>query len=388
MRPGLAEWLTAANPRSKIASVSGKDRGAIQPVSHAKGYVYWFDVTSGEFVTSTYYRNSNPAWITDFNNNHLKKDIADSVWRFQAPASFRRLTVPDTSASENDGIHTYFPHRFSAEGGATPNFWLWWDASPNLDRATLELAQTMVTSLDLGGDADPDYLNVSVSATDLVGHRYGPHSREQLDNLVRLDKELGAFFDFLDAKVGEGQWTVMLTADHGVLDTPEELTARGEYGHRLTAAELAKFDSLRAEADANPDKAAAALKLVSQLKKIPLVADAWTQQALEQSQPTDSFAVLQKRSLYEGREDGMFSRQGVEFRFIPGVLTLPRGSSHGQTYFYDRHVPMIFMGPGIAPGRDASRAATVDFAPTAATILGIPFPSDLDGKVLTAVAHH
>lgn len=384
MRTGLADWLISSDRRSRVASVSGKDRGAIHSAAHTHGFVYWFDSQIGRFVTSTYYRRNDPVWISSFNGVELQRHRADTVWDLRVPATALSRADRDTVPSEGDGTHTFFPHRFAAEHGPIP-FWSWWAATPNLDAATFELAERIVTSLELGRDGVPDFLNVSVSATDRVGHGYSPLSREQLDNLLRLDRELGDFFDFLDRKVGKDRWTVMLSADHGVLDSPEDLQARGEYGHRLTPSEFATLDSLRAEADRTPDKRAAAIKLVESLRKLPLVADAWTQEELLNGQAADSFAVLQKRSLYPGREDGTFSRQGVEFRFIPGILGGPRGSSHGQTYWYDRHVPMIFMGPGIPAGRDSSRAATVDFAPTAATMLGIPFPKDLDGKVLSAV---
>lgn len=207
-----------------------------------------------------------------------------------------------------------------------------------------------------------------------------------MDNLLRLDRELGEFFTFLDTRVGRGRWTVMLTADHGVLEMPETLIARGEYGHRLTPGENAKLDSLRAEAIANPDRRAAATKLVADLKKLPIVGDAWTREDLTLGQPTDSFAVLRRRSMYDGRVAGRFSREGVEFRFIPGIPSGPREASHSQGYWYDRRVPMIFMGPGIRAGHDTTRASTVDFAPTFAEMLRIPYPKDLDGKVLRAVS--
>ncbi len=382
MRSGFAEWLMAANSKSKIASVSGKDRGAIAPAAHTKGYVYWFSSSSGRFVTSTYYRDADPDWVTKFNAGPLQAHRADTVWSLQAPASALSRANADTSATEGDGVHSFFPHRFSNEG---QSFWYWWEATPKLDEATLELAKTMVTSLELGRDDAPDFLSVSLSATDRIGHGFGPLSREQLDNLLRLDRELREFFDYLDAQVGKGKWTMVLTADHGVLDLPEELVARGEYGHRLTPSEVDQLNAVYSAAKANPDERAAVKKIVSDLKKLPFVADAWTRESLEKGQPTDSFAVLQKRSLYPSRFDGWFSRDGVEFRFKPGILSLPRGTNHGTTYWYDRHVPMIFMGAGISAGKDQSRASTVDFAPTVAAMLGIPYPKDLDGKVLSAV---
>jgi hypothetical protein len=387
LRQGLADWIMAANPRSIIASVSGKDRGAIQPAAHSHGYVYWFEPTVGRFVTSTYYRSADPDWVTNFNDASMPAFRADTVWASRIPASMISRSNKDTIATEGDGVHSFFPHTFASE--STPAaFWQWWANTPELDVATIQMAESMVTNLRLGKDAAPDFLSVSASATDRVGHPYGPASREQLDNLLRLDRELGDFFDFLDRSVGKGKWTVMLTADHGVLDSPEDLQARGEYGHRLTAAERATLDSLRAEADRASDPKAAAVKLRNELKKLPIIGDAWTHEQLDSGQPADSFEVLQRHSRSVGREEGWFSREGVEIRFVPGLLTVPRGSSHGTPYYYDRHVPMIFMGPGIQAARDASRARTIDFAPTFAAILGIPYPADLDGKPLSAVLPH
>ncbi len=385
MRRGFADWLLATRPDSRIASVSGKDRGAVQPAGHSRNaYVYWFDSPSGRFVTSTYYRSADPVWVSSFNTGQLERHIADSVWNLTAPRAALSRANRDTISTEADGVHTFFPHSFSSDG-VTGAFWQWWESTPALDAATLEMAQAMVTHLELGRDASPDFLNVSLSATDRIGHRFGPLSREQLDNLLRLDRELGKFFAFLDKTVGANRWTIMLTADHGVLDSPEDLIARGEYGHRLTPAEVASLEALRVRADSGANKSAAARELAAALKKNPLVADAWTHEELARKSQPDSFAVLQKRSMYPGREPDRFSREDVEFRFIPGILAGQRGSSHGQTYWYDRHVPMIFMGPGISRANDTSRAATVDFAPTAAAILGIPTPSDLDGRVLPGV---
>jgi len=384
-RTGFAEWLVAANPRSIIASVSGKDRGAIQPAAHTKGYVYWFDASAGRFVTSTYYRDSDPSWITA-TNDRLQRYRSDTVWASKIPTSMLSMSNRDTIATEGDGVHTSFPHTFANE--SSPNaFWAWWSSTPDLDKGTIEMAESMVTSLSMGKDDAPDYLNLSASATDRVGHAFGPNSREQLDNLLRLDKELGDFFNFLDITVGKGKWTVMLTADHGVLDSPEDLQARGEYGHRLTMAERTTLDSLRLIADNASDPKAAAVALRNSLKKLPIIGDAWTHEQLDAGAAADSFEVLQRHNRWPGREEGLFSREGVEIRFVPGLLTGPRGSSHGTPYYYDRHVPMIFMGPGIPAGRDGSKASTIDFAPTFARILGIPTPTDLDGHPLSAVSH-
>jgi predicted AlkP superfamily pyrophosphatase or phosphodiesterase len=387
LRTGLADWMVAADPRSQVASVSGKDRGAVLPAAHVRGQVYWFHPASGRFVTSTYYRDRYPAWADDFTATIQSKYLRDSVWTNQTPAAALVRATPDSQPYEGNGVNTFFPHRFTVEG-RPGRFWDWIASTPILDAMTLDFAETMVRSLSLGSDDAADLLNVSLSQTDRVGHAYGPRSREQLDNLLRLDRGLGAFFDFLDRALGAGRWTVGLSADHGALSAPETLPQPGEprVGHRTTAAERAALtaifaDADRAAADAQtPEKVAAALKL------LPFVADANTHAQLERATPTDSFAVLARRSLYAGRAAAEASKHGVEVRFIPGLLSSARGTGHGTPYWYDRHVPMIFMGAGITRGRDVARTGTVDFAPTLARLLGVPSPDDLDGRPLTGVA--
>ena len=386
MRPGLADWIVAANPRSQVASVSAKDRGAVLPAAHAKGQVYWFDPRAGRFVTSTYYRDRYPAWADDFTARVLPRYARDSVWASRIPAAALARASADTVPWEGDGVHTAFPHRF-AEEGQPGQFWGWFATTPMLDAATLDYARAMVTSLGLGRDDAPDFLNVSLSQTDRVGHAYGPMSREQLDNLLRLDRELGEFFAFLDQAVGTGRWTIGLSADHGSLLAPETLPQPGESpaGRRGTEAEWATLTAIRdtaAQAAADP---ATPARTVAALRRLPFVADAYTHAQLLSGAPADSFAVLARRSLYPGRAGGVFSAYGVEVRFAEGWLGSVRGTEHGTPYWYDRHVPLLFMGPGIAAGRDTTRAATVDFAPTLARLLRLPIPTNLDGHPLAGV---
>jgi predicted AlkP superfamily pyrophosphatase or phosphodiesterase len=381
---GLADWIVAADPASIIASVSGKDRGAILPAAHTKGHVYWFEPAGGGFVTSTYYRDNYPEWVTRFNNEVVPRYMADTVWSFTAPASTIVLSSADTATHEGDGVHTYFPHRFSDvhQTRDANTLRVWMEQTPLADAATLDFAETMVSELVLGRDGPVDLLAISLSQTDAVGHAYGPFSREQLDNLYRLDRRLGAFLEFLDRTVGSGRYIVALSGDHGVLTPPEDPRAMPG-SRRLTAAERQALQDGVARAMASGDGDTAS-RIVAELKRHPLVADAWTTEQLMRSTPADSFAVLMRRSLYPGRFAGAFSRQGVEIRLAPGVLGNERtGTTHGSVYWYDRHVPMIFMGPGISAARIDSRASTVDFAPTLARLIGVRFPQDLDGRPLS-----
>src|SRR5688572_13004775 len=382
MTTGLADWMVAQNPASIVASVSGKDRGAILPAAHVKGHVCWFEPAGG-FVTSTYYRDSLPAWVRKFNSDVVTRYMVDTVWTFTAPASTVHLSGPDTAAYESDGTHTFFPHRLAdiAPNRDTTTLRAWMERTPLADAATLDFAETMVTELGLGRDASVDLLAVSVSQTDAVGHEYGPFSREQLDNLYRLDRRLGAFFDFLDRTVGRDRYVVGLSADHGVLTPPEDPRAIPG-SRRLTAAERQSMQQIvtTAQASANGDVPA---RIAAALKGQPAIADAYTTQELMQRTPRDSFAVMMRRSLYPGRAGGPFSRDGVESWFRSGVLGNERtGTTHGSPYWYDRHVPIIFMGPGIRAERVSARVSTVDFAPTLAAYARVRYPGDLDGREL------
>jgi predicted AlkP superfamily pyrophosphatase or phosphodiesterase len=384
MRTGLADWIIAADPRSQVASVSAKDRGAVQPAAHAKGQVYWFEPRAGRFVTSTYYRDKYPAWADDFTARVLPRLGRDSVWASTIPAAALGRASADAVPWELDGVHTSFPHRFVDEG-RPGGYWGWFAATPMLDAATLEYAKTMVTSLGLGRDDAPDFLNVSLSQTDRIGHGYGPLSREQLDNLLRLDRALGEFFTFLDRTVGAGRWVVGLSADHGSLVAPETVWPGEKPGRRGTVEEKAALRAIHDTAASLEDDPATPARIAAALRRLPFVADAYTHAQLlnpASGTPVDSFAVLERRALYPGRFGADFSAYGVEYRLVEGWLGSVRGTGHGTAYWYDRHVPLLFMGPGFAAGRDTTRAATVDFAPTMARAIGVPVPADVDGRVL------
>ncbi|MGQ0715050.1 MAG: alkaline phosphatase family protein [Gemmatimonadaceae bacterium] len=382
MRTGLADWMVAADSASQVASVSGKDRGAILPAAHVKGQVYWFEPGGGGFVTSTYYRERYPEWVDRFNRESLAPYMADTVWTFQAPTSSIFLSSPDTGAHEGDGTHTYFPHRLAdhTENRDTATLLAWMEWTPLADAATIDFAETMVRELSLGSDASVDLLAISVSQTDAVGHGFGPFSREQLDNLYRLDRRLGAFFTFLDDTVGRDRWILGLSADHGVMTPPEDPRAVAG-SRRLTPEELQQANKVITDAVAAGGNVAE--RIATELERLPIIADAWPEAHLLRRTPSDSFAVLARRSMYPGRAGGIASRQGVEVHLVPFVLGGERGTTHGSPYWYDRHVPIMFMGAGIAGGRDETRVSTTDFAPTLARFLGIPYPRDVDGRALT-----
>jgi len=389
-RGGIADWVLAHSPESRVVSLSGKDRGAIPMAGTARGEVYWMHRGGGRFVTSSWYRDEYPEWVTRFNEERIPVLFGDSIWESSIPVEAGPfLRRPDASPWEGDGVHTTFPHRMWEEatgaGSEQGRHNRWREATPALDRATLELTKEAVRELELGQRGVVDYLAVALSATDYVGHEYGPWSHEQLDNLLHLDRGLGDFFDFLDAVVGRGAWVLGFSSDHGVLDIPETREALGfPAGERLDPEDEARAVArMREVAEEFDDPSERAVRVAEVLEEFPFIAAAMPLHLLEQGIPSDSFGDLYRNSLSRIRITGSYYRAEVIVRLQEGMLN-PRegGTTHTTVYHYDRWVPISFMGSGVPAGVSRERAATVDVAPTLAALARIPFPGDLDGRVL------
>lgn len=387
-RPGLADWIAASDPDSRVVSVSRKDRAAIGMAAQALGEVYWLSDREGRFITSDAYRSQYPEWVTRFNETTMPRIYADTLWESIVPVGERGLSRPDTSRYELDGVHTAFPHRpgdLGYEGSDDAlNHWRY-EYTPFPDRAVLSLAIEAIRVLELGQRSTVDFLGVSFSQTDLVGHYFGPHSREQLDNLLRLDKVVGELLSYLDDAVGPGRWVLALSADHGVLPIPEELAGEGIDAKRLGRTERDQFiGAIQGAADGGANAVAHALE------GLPFVARAYTFDEIEGGEPADSFAVLYAHSHSRERLGRFEERWGVDARFGPDILSWTAGrtpATHGSPYYYDRHVPLIFLGASIPAGVSEARAATVDVAPTLARLSGVRAPDDLDGRVLQGVSN-
>jgi hypothetical protein len=382
MRGGLADWVLAADPEARVASISGKDRAAITMAGQTRGQVYWIAPSVGRFVTSTYYRDSYPDWVERFNTDVMPGLLADTVWNDEVPEAMRGLARADAAPYEGDGVHTTFPHLASQE--TTPEGRVaWLLAKPFSDRAVSRFALQAIDALQLGQRGHVDMLALSFSSTDYVGHAFGPLSQEQLDNVVRLDHELGTLFDYLDEHVGRGRWVAALSADHGVLTMPEYLTATGEGAERIDA--RVRLAGLRKAVDdataEGGDHGTIAKRIARLVEERGLVDAAYTEDDLTLTQAPDSFAVLFRNSYYPGRAGGYLSTYGVEVRFgYHDLVAGSTGTSHGTPYWNDRHVPFMLLGTNVRPGKSEDAAYTVDVAPTLAALGGIPVPSDLDGK--------
>lgn len=387
LRTGLADWILAADPGSRGVALSAKDRAAITMAGLARLETYWLVPSLARFVTSEFYRADYPGWVTRFNDERMPEIVKDSVWAQTLSAEHRHLARSDSADYEYDGLHTVFPHLAWQEADPEPPYRNAWalGAQPRMDQAVQLLAQEAVKELRLGQRGHVDYLGLSFSAMDYVGHAFGPYSQEQLENLMHLDRQLGELFDFLDGQVGRGRWVAGLTADHGVMTMPEHLVASGEdpQAKRLVPAEVtaglqAAVNDAAVDGGSEDEIAERLARLVEERG---LVAKAYTHRQLTVGEYPDTFAVFFRNSYYPGRAAGQLSRLGVEIRYgYNHLLRAPTGTTHGSVYWYDRHVPFLLLGSGVRPGTSHTPVYTADLAPTLAGLAGIPAPQDLDGR--------
>jgi predicted AlkP superfamily pyrophosphatase or phosphodiesterase len=383
-RPGLADWILADDARARVVSIAKKERSAIGLAAQARGEVYWLPEHGATFATSSAYMAVYPDWVRRFNEAEMPRLYSDTIWESEVPPELEALSRPDTSRWEFDREHTTFPHRAREEADISDplevNEWRW-NYTPYPDRAVVSMVIAGIRALELGRRGSVDFLGVGLSQTDRIGHTFGPGSREQLDNLLRLDSELERLFDALDLEVGAGRWVLAFSADHGILEIPEELADAGQPAGRLSRTQREAL--AERIASATPGGEWAVREAVSTL---PFVAAAYTFDEVERVPPADSFAVLFAHSHSRTRITSTSARAGVYVRYQPNYLqSALNPATHGSPYYYDRHVPLVFLGAAIGAGESGERVATVDVAPTLARLAGIPFPDDLDGRPISAV---
>ena len=391
----LVDWMTAQDPQSRALSVSTKDRAAILPVGRSRASVYWYS-PDGRFVTSRYYRDSLPAWVEAWNKRELPQSFAGRSWDLLLPAA--AYPEPDTVAAEGDTGNT-FPHILPDDPAAAASLVR---GTPFIDDITLSFALDGVQSLALGAGAHTDLLAVSLSGTDFIGHRYGPDSREIHDQVVRLDRVLGTFLDSVYRLRDSSSITIVLTGDHGVGTIPElapasmrpvptRVTLQGllpgvragllaahvdtmalDVDQQIVLVDRAAFAKVGANADSALDAFAAAARTIPGVLRV------------------DRFRALFADTLSDPSAR-RWAHQFPASAAIELVVTLTplstwRGNiaSHGSPYDYDSHVPLIFYGAGVRPGRYPAFVRTVDLAPTLARLAGVRPTERLDGVALTA----
>lgn len=397
----LVDWIRSRHPASRALAVSGKDRSAILPVGRSREQVYWY-TGDGRFVTSSYYRAELPAWVNAFNARDLPRRRAGTTWHPLLPDSM--YAERDAEPLERAGGDFTFPHRLPTDSAAAAARLI---ATPWMDEITLQFALAGVAALALGAGPHPDVLSISLSASDAIGHGYGPDSKEMHDQVLRLDRALGAFLDSLAGLRAPGRTLIALTADHGVARLPEIATREsGRTSWRVDA------EALLAASRAEMRRAGVVGDALDLYLGILLVnRPALARARLDADSALAAFAARARQFPGIGRVDRMrdlrradlatdaIARRWVhllpESAGVEYVVTLSPGSiwstsnvaSHHSPHDYDTRVPLVLYGPSFPAGRSDAFVRVVDLAPTLARALGVRPSEVIDGVVLPAVPH-
>jgi predicted AlkP superfamily pyrophosphatase or phosphodiesterase len=391
----LADWLHDANAASRVLSVSMKDRAAILPIGRSRANVFWYS-PDGRFVTSKYYADSLPGWVSLFNDKGMAQTYGGKKWTLLLPDS--AYTERDSVPAESDGEGFTFPHVLPADGFEAASVVR---TTPFIDDVVVAFALDGVSALKLGTGPGTDLLAVSLSATDVIGHRFGPDSREMHDQVLRVDRAVGSLLDSLYKLRDSTTITIAFTADHGAGTIPELAPASVQprpvrvkltplLGPVRAGMVAAKLDSFAIDIDQNLvfiDRNAFKAAKVNADSVLDVLAKAL--RAAPGVARVDRFAKL----LADTLRDPVARRWAHQFPPtvpIELIVTLTPLStfggnvaSHASGYDYDSHVPLIFYGAGVKPGRMTEFVRTVDLAPTLAAIAGVKPSERLDGVVLT-----
>ncbi|MDQ0638054.1 putative AlkP superfamily pyrophosphatase or phosphodiesterase [Pedobacter sp. W3I1] len=395
------ELRLATNFRGKVIGISLKDRGSILPAGHAANAAYWYQGSTGNWITSTYYMKEVPTWIADYNKLKLANKFYAKNWETLYPMNTYVNSTADEKAYE--GKSSTFPHQLTQN--VDKNF----DAirsTPYGNTITLDLAKLAILSEDLGQDNITDFLAVSCSSTDYVGHAYGPNSVEAEDTYLRLDKDFEEFFNYLDKKVGKGNYTVFLTADHGAAHVPgfmqENKLPSGVVSDRDIANKLNvylndkfKVNNVVLRSMNNQiifdhdktDKGDVSFDVIKSasvefLKRLDGFQNAVDIAKISQS----TLQEIQKKMItngYNARRSGDIYYV-LQPNWFNGSST---GTTHGNWNPYDSHIPLVFMGWGIKPGATNKMHYMTDIAPTLAALLHIQTPNGTVGEPITEITN-
>ncbi len=410
--PTLGDELRyASGNRAKVLAVSGKDRGAIL-LAGKTGTAYMYMEDSGNFVSSTYYMKSHPAWVNNYMAAKPQDRFYGKSWTPLLDASAYIGDSPEIPNPKPDTVSN-FPIKYEGKSGKPDaDFYRRLKLGPYVDELTLDFARAAVVGENLGGNAAgvTDLLGISLSAHDYVNHSFGPESKMSHDHLQQIDRMLASFFGFLDKRVGMDNVLVVLTADHGFANVPEYTQARGIDASRLEGGKLAeglgahlaqKFavEGLMRKASMPTVFFDYELAERRNIKRADLE-DAAARYLLNQPGVDEVFTRTQLEAGNTGATRVGQLMQRAWHRQISGdllVVIKPHwifsygsgGTSHGTPHVYDTNVPLILTGQRwIAPGSYGQYAETVDIAPTLSHLLDLRKPSASVGRVLTEVVRH
>ncbi len=392
--------------KGKTIGVALKDRGAILPAGHTANAAYWFNGGSeANWISSTYYMDELPDWVMKFNQS----DKAESFLKTWKPlhkietyveSGTDRNEFESGFAGKEDATFPYDLKKLAPENGEYELI----KATPFGNDLTAEFAKAAIKGESLGKDEITDVLTLSFSSTDYVGHNFGVNSKEVEDTYLRLDLALGDFLKFLDKEIGEGEYTLFLTADHGGVDVPAYLKSRkipagyfdeSDFRDKITAFSMETYGIEDLIENISNTQIFLNYQILEQegleSEEVQRTLAHWL---LQQENISRVFTreQLQSGSFDKGIaslvENGYNQRRSGDVVFVmdPGYIIYPEtGSTHGSGFSYDTHAPLIFFGKGIKKGTTFEASFIKDIAPTISAMLGIAFPNAVTGKPLNTL---
>lgn len=400
------ELRLATNFKSKVIGIALKDRGSILPAGHTANAAYWYDNKTGDWITSTYYMNELPAWVKDINANKSVNKFYKQGWATLYPISTYTQSTEDENNYETKPFGTQaksFPYNLSRFEDSNYSAIL---STPFGNTLTAEFAKAAITNEQLGADDITDFLTISFSSTDYVGHSFGPNSIESEDTYLRLDKDLADLLNFLDSKVGKDQYLIFLTADHGVAHVPafakahnipagninfEKITAgmnvflKEKFGKEKLAIEINNYQvnlDLQKITSSSLNLHDIKVQVINYLSK---------QNGIARAFDIDDLATIPlNQKIRETLINGYYpARCGqiqiiLQPQWIEGFLN--GGTTHGLWNPYDAHIPLLWYGWGIKQGKSNYATYMTDIAPTVAALLHIQMPNGSIGNVIQEIS--
>ncbi len=390
------ELKISTNARAKVFGVAIKDRSAIFPAGHAADAAFWFDDKTGFFITSSWYTKQLPEWLNTFNSQGLVSTYFKLGWNTLYPIATYTASIADSNRYERSHIKKNsptFPYTYASQLEQKKYGTI--ASTPHGNTLTRVLAEACLKGEQLGKDEICDLLTVSFSSPDIIGHAYGPRSIEIEDTYLRLDKEIELFLNTLDQEVGKGQYALFLTADHGAADVPNHLL------DSKIPAGLINRDSLRTYlkkeaitqlgdslviANVSNDQVFLNHPYIATLKLNPkLVTETVTRLLLNYKGIAEVYnADVFKTNSFLGREAKALLQRGYNHQRSGDLLYLlepawmeyvETGTTHGSSYLYDTHVPLLFYGLSIPKGSTYDYVSITQIAPTICALLQINFPN-------------
>lgn len=409
----FTDALKLANEKAKVYSISIKDRGAILPGGHMADGAFWYDYKTGNFYSSSYYLNDIPVWLQNFNATQRVDEFMNGSWNTFYPIdqyTESRADDVEYEATFPGNKDAAFPHDLHVLKGEQK--YAYFPLTPFANGHLTDLAMQVLKAENLGKDEVTDILALSYSTPDLIGHSFGPYSKEIEDCYIRLDMDIARLLRFLDEEMGEGEYTLFLTADHAVAPIPQYLQEKkldagffytdslnaeiesflkAKYGENLLLSNINqnlyldrdKIQALGLEEDVVNKS------LASFLQKIEGIQYVFTAHQLMYAANHDNAIMTKVAKGYDYQRSG-----DVIYVLAPNYLSKKnsasshKGTTHGSPYAYDSHVPLLFYGANIEPGEVLDKIAITDICPTICTLLNLQFPNGNEGELIKAVLKH